>query len=169
MQSTDDLQPEEIDILQRVSNLPIDLLSMAVASNIWRAAQLLKHHQERTILREFDLTWASFSTLYIVWIWGPIETRDLARSQAVTRGTVTSNVSLLEKRGLCRRRQSDEDRRLVLVELTDEGLALIEKVFPLFNQGELNFTSYLNHEEQETLAQLLRKIVSGNKHIGNGT
>ena len=30
----------------------------------------------------------------IVWNWGPIETRDIARSQGVSRATVTSNITL---------------------------------------------------------------------------
>ncbi|MEM7346288.1 MAG: MarR family transcriptional regulator [Chloroflexota bacterium] len=163
MERTDELQPEEIDIMQRVSELPIDTLAMAVASNVWRGAQELKGQMERSILREFDLNWASFSTLFIVWVWGPIETRDIAKSQNVTRGTVTSNVTLLEKRGLCLRRQSQTDRRLVLVELTPEGKCLIEKVFPLFNQGEKQFVSGLTQKEQNTLAFLLRKMIKSTK------
>jgi DNA-binding MarR family transcriptional regulator len=159
MPLSDDLQPEEIDIMQRVSGLPLDHLANAVATNIWRAAQELKSKMERTLLREFELTWASFSTLFIVWIWGPIETRDIAKSQNVTKGTVTSAVSLLEKRGLCLRRQSEADRRLVTVELTTEGQHLIEEVYPLFNQGESELVSGLSVQEQETLAHLLRKAV----------
>jgi DNA-binding MarR family transcriptional regulator len=77
----------------------------------------------------------------------------------VTKGTVTSAVSLLEKRGLCLRRQSEADRRLVTVELTTEGQRLIEEVYPLFNQGESELVSGLSVQEQETLAHLLRKAV----------
>ncbi|MDX1520649.1 MAG: MarR family transcriptional regulator [Anaerolineae bacterium] len=157
--SSDELQPEEIDIMQRTSGLPLDHLAIAVITNIWRAAQELKSKLERTTLRRFELTWASFTTLFIVWIWGPIETRDIAKSQNVTKGTITSTVSLLEKRGLCLRRQSQKDRRLVTVELTPEGQRLIEEVYPLFNQGEAKLVSGLSKEEQETLASLLRKAI----------
>ncbi len=163
MRLPDELLPEEMDIMQRVSGLPVDFQAIAVLANIWRAAQAFKLRMERTILREFELTWASFSTLFIVWIWGPIETRDIAKSQNVTRATVTSIVSLLEARGLCLRRQSTTDRRLVLVELTPEGETLIRQVFPLFNRGEAAITSSLTREEQETLAHLLRKVVNAAK------
>lgn len=170
MSLSNDFPPEELDVRQRIAELPANLLAYGVVSNIWRVAQELKLRMERTVLREFDLTWAGFATLFIVWIWGPIETRDIARSQGVTRPTVTSTVSLLEKNGLCTRQTSTEDRRLVLVELTPKGKALIERVFPLFNQGEATIVSGLSEEEQEILATLLRKVVNSLRSSdANGT
>jgi len=167
--SLNDFPTEEFDVRQRIAALPTNLLAYGVVSNIWRVAQELKLRMERTVLREFDLTWAGFATLFIVWIWGPIETRDIAKSQGVTRPTITSTVTLLEKNGLCTRQTSTEDRRLVLVELTPKGKALIERVFPLFNQGEATIVSGLSVEEQETLAALLRKVVNSIRSgDGNG-
>jgi DNA-binding MarR family transcriptional regulator len=161
MKFSDDLRPEERDTLQRLDGLPIDLEAMAVVSNIWRASQAIKLKQERAILREFDLTWASFSALFIIWIWGPAETRDIARLQAVTRPTVTSNVSMLERRGLCVRRASEQDKRLVIVQLTVKGEKTIKRVFRRFNQGEQAIASVLTPAERQTLARLLRKVVAG--------
>jgi MarR family transcriptional regulator, 2-MHQ and catechol-resistance regulon repressor len=157
----DDFRKEELDIMHRVAGLPIDELALAVASNIWRSAQLFKLKMEREILREHDLTFASFSTLFIVWIWGPIETREIARSQAVTKATITSTVSKLESQGLVKRSGSKIDKRLVTVELTGKGKHLIEWVFPKFNQGEVEIASSLSEEEQDTLAHLLRKVIRG--------
>jgi DNA-binding MarR family transcriptional regulator len=163
MSLSNDFPPEELDVRQRIAELPTNLLAYGVVSNIWRVAQELKLRMERTVLREFDLSWAGFATLFIVWIWGPIETRAIAKSQGVTRPTITSTVSLLEKNGLCIRQASTEDRRLVLVELTPKGKALIEQVFPLFNRGEASIVSGLSEKEQETLATLLRKVVNSLK------
>jgi MarR family transcriptional regulator, 2-MHQ and catechol-resistance regulon repressor len=163
----DDFRKEELDIMHRVAGLPIDELALAVASNIWRSAQMFKLKMERDILREHDLTFASFSTLFIVWIWGPIETRDIARSQAVTKATITSTVSKLEAQGLVKRLGSKVDKRLVTVELTGEGKRLIEWVFPKFNQGEVEIASSLNEEEQDTLAHLLRKVIRGMNGIAH--
>ena len=36
MPVNDDFNHEEIDVMQRVSGLPIDELGLAVASNVWR-------------------------------------------------------------------------------------------------------------------------------------
>jgi DNA-binding MarR family transcriptional regulator len=159
MRLPDDLLPEELAVLQRVSGLPVDYMAISVLANIIRAAQAFRARMERTVLHDFALSWGSFSTLFIVWVWGPIETRDIAKSQSVTRATVTSIVDSLEARGLCQRQQSSEDRRLVLVKLTAQGETLIQQVFPRFNQGEVDIAATLTLAEQETLAHLLRKVV----------
>lgn len=155
-----DLGREEIDIMRRVSGLRLDYLALGVMSNIWRAAQAFKVKMERSVLRSHDLSFAAFSTLFIVWIWEPIETRQIAVFQGVTRATVTSTITLLENRGLVLRRASKEDRRLVLVELRREGKSLIEALFPKFNRMERSIACSLSKSEQEELARLLRKLLA---------
>lgn len=160
MKVTDELVRAEIDIANRVANLPIDYLALAVASNIWRASQLFRNAIESTVLRPHNLTWASFSTLFIVWVWEPITMSAIAESQMVSRPTVTSTVGLLEKRGLCYRQPNvTGDGRSVQVCLTPEGRTLIETVFPQVNQGEATFASGLPADAQQTLAALLRKLI----------
>jgi DNA-binding MarR family transcriptional regulator len=156
-----ELQPEELAIMRRISGLPLDHVAMAVMSNIWRAAQAFKVKMEQTVLRQYDLSFGAFSTLFIVWIWGPIETRDLAKSQGVTRATITSTVTLLEDRGLVGRHNSLKDRRLVLVQLTSKGKKLIQSLFPAFNRAERQVACVLSTKEQRTLAHLLRKVLQG--------
>jgi hypothetical protein len=51
---------------QQVAGSPIDDDAMAVVANIRHASQAIKLAMERSLLREFDLTWAGFSTLLIV-------------------------------------------------------------------------------------------------------
>ena len=150
----------EISVMERVAKLPIDPLALAVASNIWRASQIFRNKIESDVLRDNGLTWASFSTLFIVWVWEPIGMSAIAESQNVSRPTITSTVGLLEKRGLCSRQPSKNgDRRSVDVHLTDQGRKLIEHVFPQVNQGEAAFASGLSEDEQQLLATLLRKLL----------
>ncbi|MBV7328977.1 MarR family transcriptional regulator [Chloroflexi bacterium TSY] len=165
MRVTEETIQAEHDILERIDGLPIDLLALAVASNLWRASQSFRLNLERNVLRQYDLSWASFSTLFIVWIWGPIGMSAIAEHQAVSRPTVTSTVNHLEKRGYCLREFAsyNDDRRTVQVSLTDNGRQLIEEVFPMFNQGETNFVSCLTEDDQTTLANLLRKLVRANE------
>jgi MarR family transcriptional regulator, 2-MHQ and catechol-resistance regulon repressor len=159
----DDFTHTELEIMRRVSGLPIDELALAVASNLWRASQAFKQKLEREVLRQHDLSFSSFSTLFIVWIWGPIETRDIAKSQGISKATVTSLLNTLEKHGLVRRKTSRQDKRLVLAELTSAGRNTIEWVFPKFNQGEAEMARLLSESEQLELSRLLRKIATGLK------
>ena len=161
MRVSESLINEEHDIMERVSGLPIDPLALAVMSNIWRASQAFRNEMEQQILRDYNLTFSSFSTLFIIWIWGPIEMSAIAASQSVARSTISSTVNGLEKKGWVKRLHMGKngDGRSIKVELTKDGRALIEEVFPKFNSGEKSFVDALTTEEAETLAYLLRKLL----------
>ena len=161
MRVSESLITEEHDIMERVSGLPIDPLALAVMSNIWRASQAFRNEMEQEILREYNLTFSSFSTLFIVWIWGPIEMSSIAASQSVARSTISSTVNGLEKKGWVKRVHvgKNGDGRSIQVEVTKDGRTLIEEVFPKFNAGEKSFVDALTTEEAETLAYLLRKLL----------
>ena len=150
-------------MLLRVAALPVDLAAMAVASNLWRAAQALRAHLERSVLREERLSWGGFAVLFNLWVWGPMESRALASSIGCSRPTVTGRATTLERRGLVLRAGHERDRRLVLLSLTPEGTAKIERLFPRFNRGEAALIAGLSEEERATLAQLLRRVVMNAK------
>jgi DNA-binding MarR family transcriptional regulator len=114
---------------------------------------------ERQVLVDEDLSWAAFTVLFVLWIWGDQQTRHLAEEAGVTKGTLTGVLKTLEKRGLARRRAHDGDGRLVLVSLEPKGLAVIERLFPAFNAGEARVSSDLTEDEKNQLAALLRKII----------
>ena len=69
--------------------------------------------------------------------WGPLmrlrttggsTVAELARWLQVDAGAMTRLLDRLEKKGLCKRVRSTEDRRVVKVELTPEGAAAIQEV-----------------------------------------
>ncbi|HSD78862.1 MAG TPA: MarR family transcriptional regulator [Solirubrobacteraceae bacterium] len=155
--------PEEADVLARVGDLPVDLGAMAVCSNVFRAAQRARSHLERTVLRRHDLSWAGFSALFHVWVWGPMETRALAESMGVARPTVSGVADTLQRRGLVRREGDHRDRRLCRIAATADGERLIQALFPEFNAGESALTAGLDDDERATLARLLRRVVHNAK------
>lgn len=159
----DDLVPEEADVLQRVAAMPVELAAMAAVANVQRAAQTTRAYLEREVLRPRDLSWAGFSLLFNLWVWGSMETRELARSMGCARPTITGVADTLTRRGLVERRADLDDRRLARLALTDAGRTAIEEVFPEFNRGEAALTSGLDDAEKATLARLLRRVVRAAK------
>lgn len=160
MRVPDELIQEEQAVIERTAGLEIDQLAMSVMANVWRVSQIFRKSLESEVLRDYELTWGSFSTMFIIWVWEPIEMSAIAKSQYVSRPTISSSVSLLEKRGLCKRSPSTSgDGRAVQVELTEQGRTLIEEVFPKFNQGEAKFVDGLDEAEMKMLASLLRKLL----------
>src|SRR6201997_636651 len=157
--SDSDLMQAERDIRGRIGDQPLDFAAMAAVSNIYRAANVIRNHMERKVLADEDLSWAAFTVLFVLWIWGDQQTRHLAAEAGVTKGTLTGVLKTLEKRGLARRRGHDEDGRLVLVSLEPKGVAAIERLFPAFNAGEALVSASLSEREKNQLATLLRKII----------
>lgn len=154
-----DLVRAERDIRARIGDQHLDMAAMAVVSNIYRAANVVRNQMERQVLADEDLSWAAFTVLFVLWIWGEQQTRHLAMEAGVTKGTLTGVLKTLEKRGLTRRRTHIMDGRLVLVSLDPKGRAVIERLFPAFNHNETRVASVLTDREQTQLAGLLRKII----------
>ena len=143
---------------RQVSGLAVDLRAMAAVSNLYRVAMRARNHFEQGILRDSNLTWTGFVTLWMLWVWGEMQTRWLAEEVGVNRSTLSGVLNTLERRGLIRRRGHETEGRLVLAELTAEGSALIEDLFPRFNAEERFIVSRLSPEEQDDLADKLRTI-----------
>lgn len=159
----EDLLPEEIDILNRLTDYPLDFSAMVVVTNLYRAAQGLKMKMEQGVLAKYNLSFTAFSILYNLWIWGSMETRKLAQSVGVTVATISSIANTLERKELCSRLTDSKDRRLVKLELTTKGKEVIEELYPLFNQGEAEIVAGLTQAEQVKLTNLLRRTIRNMK------
>jgi DNA-binding MarR family transcriptional regulator len=152
------LSETERQVSSLLKDLPIDFDSMAVVSNLFRAANAVKNHLERSVLAPHDLSWTGFVVLWVVWIWQPIETRQIAAEVGTSKASITGVLKTLESRKLLIRKQSKTDQRLVLVTLTKSGEKLMQELFPEFNQEESTITSVLSKSEIKATATSLRKI-----------
>ena len=149
----------ERDVQQRVGDLPIDFAAMAAISNVFRVASAVRNHMERSVLRPDELSWTGFVALFVLWVWGDLESRHLADECGVTKGTLTGVITTLERRTLVRRRGHPDDGRLVVVGLTVEGRRLIKRLFPKFNAQETLLTARLGDDDRRHLAHLLREVL----------
>lgn len=79
----------------------------------------------------------------------------------VSSGGMTNRLDRLEKAGLIVRSPHPEDRRSTMVTLSNEGLALINRIVPLHVENEAQALSGLTRSEQEQLNELLGKLIDG--------
>jgi DNA-binding MarR family transcriptional regulator len=75
-----------------------------------------------------DLTIAQWAPLMKLRMQGTATVAELARWSQIDAGAMTRLLDRLEKKGLCKRVRSTEDRRVVMLELTPEGKAAMEHV-----------------------------------------
>jgi DNA-binding MarR family transcriptional regulator len=145
---------------RKVAGLPVNLDSMALVSNIHRASAAIRDHFERFVLTEADLHWSAFVTLWCLWIYGELETRKLAMEAGVAKSTLSGILNTLESRKLVRRRANEAERRLVIVNLTTSGNALIASLFPRFNGEETRIVGGLPSKQRKTATDALRAIIA---------
>ena len=136
-QDAGDLLPAERKVVEELGHLPLDFRAMAAVSNLFRASAAIRRHMEAKILADDRLSWTSFVAMWVLWVWGEMESRDLAAAVGISRPTSTGVVTTLEGRGYVRRSKTAEDGRLVRVTLTDAGRSKIEELFPRFNAEEV--------------------------------
>ena len=90
------LSETEHAVSERLGGMPIDAAAMAACSNLFRAANAVRNHLERSVLASHDLSWTAFVVLWVVWIWEPIETRDIAAEAGFSKATLTGVLDTLE-------------------------------------------------------------------------
>ncbi|MGA9173618.1 MAG: MarR family transcriptional regulator [Thermoactinomyces sp.] len=106
----------------------------------------------------YKMTPVKFILLRTVYLNGRCMVADLSREVNLTSGATTLALNRLEKEGLIVRRRDQADRRIVWVELSEEGKTLVEKIL---QQRQLMFKkmlSVLTEDERELFIKLLEKI-----------
>ncbi|MDP8951124.1 MAG: MarR family transcriptional regulator [Actinomycetota bacterium] len=84
---------------------------------------------------------------------------ELARAVVLSRSGLTRLVDRLEKAGLLRREPDSEDGRGSFAVLTDEGLRMREKMWPIYAKGIAeHFGAHLSDEEAEILTRALGRV-----------
>jgi MarR family 2-MHQ and catechol resistance regulon transcriptional repressor len=94
---------------------------------------------------------------------GPRMMRELAEHLKVAVNSMTSIADGLERKGLVRRHRSEEDRRVVRVELTDPGQEMFKSLSEANMRLFRSMLGALTEDEQEIFLVLFRKIARAGK------
>lgn len=102
-----------------------------------------------------------FAALVKLYTDGPIHQNQLGRLVAMDSATITGVVNRLAQRGWVTSSSDSHDARLNLVELTEEGRAVVQKLLPQGRAISKATLAPLTDEEADILVDLLRRISSG--------
>ncbi|WP_175655821.1 MarR family winged helix-turn-helix transcriptional regulator [Burkholderia ambifaria] len=109
---------------------------------------------------ELGITGTQASMLFMIAVGKCSTAAELAREYGIDASAVTRLLDRVEKRGLLSRVRSIEDRRVVRLELTDEGRALAERLPPVFRSVLDELLGGFTPEEVGFLKSMLRRILS---------
>jgi DNA-binding MarR family transcriptional regulator len=72
---------------------------------------------------------------------------------------MTNRIDQLEKAGLVERIHNPNDRRSVLISLTERGFAIVEEAAGAHVENQHRLVAGLSEEERATLNQLLKRFL----------
>jgi DNA-binding MarR family transcriptional regulator len=89
----------------------------------------------------------------------PLTPSEISERTLTSSATITATIDALERRGWVRRVRNPDDRRSVLVEITDEGQAVTDRLLPGIRKLDVAIFAGLSSAERATLLRLLAKVL----------
>ena len=97
----------------------------------------------------YDLLWALYR--------GPLRVKELADAVVLSPTAMSRFVDRVEAAGYVRREPDPDDRRALRVTITDEGRALLKRMWPIYSRGiDEYFGAHLGRSENTVRAALER-------------
>lgn len=107
-----------------------------------------------------DLTNAQWLPLYRLYMAQASTVAELARECHLDAGAMTRLLDRLEGKGLCRRVRSQEDRRVVNIELTPEGRLAAQGIPEILSRVQNTHLVGFSREEFDLLKHYLNRILN---------
>lgn len=136
---------------------------MAVLGRLNEAASLIAREHLGPVFARFGLHHGEFDVLATLRRAGPpyaLTPTKLFEATMVTSGAMTARLDRLEKAGLVVREPHPQDRRGVVVQLTDKGKQLIDDAVTAHVENEHRILSGLTKAEQASLSDLLERLLA---------
>jgi MarR family transcriptional regulator, 2-MHQ and catechol-resistance regulon repressor len=99
-----------------------------------------------------------FSVLEVLYLKGRQTIHQIGKSILISSGSMTYVIDKLEQKGLLSRSPCPDDRRVIFVTLTDDGIDLMKKVMPKHQEMINNMFGSLTDDDAQTMVNLLKKV-----------
>lgn len=100
----------------------------------------------------------NFVLFYISKHEGNVIPSDISNEMGITSARIAATLNSLEKKGFIARRIDAEDRRRILIELTDLGKDQVQKQYQTIMNMTTNILKYLGEEDATEFVRIMKKI-----------
>ncbi|MCR4660776.1 MAG: MarR family transcriptional regulator [Clostridia bacterium] len=121
------------------------------------ANKILRRYQP--LLKELNLTYTQYVTMMVMWEKECVNEKDLVNALYLKANTLTDLLKNLEKKGFVSIKKSENDKRNIVICLTEEGRKLKEKAVNV--PKTLIEEHWLTDEEVIQFKSLLYKLLKG--------
>ena len=139
-----------------------DPLAAEAMATIVRTGQAINAELDRTMLASYGAPQAVMNCLAVIeGADTALTPSEISERTLVSSATMTNTLDALERLGWAHRIPNPEDRRSVLVEITDEGQEVADRFLPGIRVLERSLLAELSSTERATLLRLLDKVLQG--------
>ena len=124
---------------------------------IMRASNLLVGDLKKT-LKNYPINATEFSVMEFLYSKGEKSIQEIRDRILLASGSATYVVDSLEKKGYIMRNVSQKDKRVTYIRLTEEGMKLIDDIFPIHKKNTKRIFEKINDKELVILKETLKKI-----------
>ncbi|WP_264805440.1 MarR family winged helix-turn-helix transcriptional regulator [Cytobacillus sp. NCCP-133] len=121
------------------------------------------------LIQSYGLNPTEFAVLELLYHKGDQPLQQIGGKILLASGSITYVVDKLEQKGFLKRVACPNDRRVTFAQITDEGKAFIDRIFPDHEKHIHSLMSELSNQEKETAIELLKKLglsISNDKKAG---
>lgn len=140
----------------------IDVSSVGIVSRIWRVSRHLER-ERKDRLADLGTDRVTLDVLAMLRRSGPPYRRtagELTHASLITSGGVSQRLDKLEKAGMVTRHIHPEDRRRIEVQLTPEGMRLVDSVLADLMEHESKLLDELADAEKDDLRRTLKRLLA---------
>lgn len=124
---------------------------------IMRASNLLVDDLKKT-LKNYPINVTEFSVVEFLYSKGEKSIQEIRDRILLASGSATYVVDNLEKKGYITRNVSEKDKRVTYIRLTEEGMKLMDEIFPIHKKNTKRIFEKINDKELVILKEILKKI-----------
>ena len=112
----------------------------------------------KPFLEKLDLTYTQYITMMALWETPSLNVKELGKKLYLDSGTLTPLLKSLEKKGYVRRERSENDERVVMITLTEEGKNLRGEAVNI--PANVGGCIELTKEDAVTLYKILHQMMN---------
>ncbi len=139
----------------------VDVSSISVLGRVFRLATVAMRNVEHSY-RAHGLQQGEFDVLATLFRSGSpyaLNPQRLTQALLLSPGAMTNRIDHLQSTGLLTRRPNPNDRRSIIVSLTNEGLRVVKQALPIYLDALDRLLQPLAAAECEQLAALLKTLL----------
>ncbi|HEX9483816.1 MAG TPA: MarR family transcriptional regulator [Gemmatimonadaceae bacterium] len=137
---------------------PDEILALDTLIKLSRSLNAIQGSLLPSLQKDYGITEGQLGVLEALYHLGPLSQGQLCKKILRSDSNMTTVVDNLERDRLVKRTQSEDDRRVHIVSITERGRALMIQLLPEHVSRITGIMSALTKDEQRELGRLCRKL-----------